>query len=275
MQRFIFTFSLIFLFAVGGCSGKKEKRQTLVLTGSSTLAPLAEAIGKRYEKTHPEIRIDVQTGGSSRGIRDIHAKACDIGMSSRSLHPDEMEGMQVKTVAWDGVAFLLNASNKVENLTPTQLRNIYTGKTENWKEVGGNDAPIVVSNRAEGRSELELISKFLAIEPKDIQADMIDGETEQSIKTVINNQNAITYTSLGAAEYARNHGEPLKLLPLKGVSATTLHVQEGAYPLSRPLLMIQPVDGSKEAVNAFLQYALSDAVDDLTKGLGYVPPVRK
>ncbi len=281
MKKTVFLFLLISagIFSFTGCSSKADKKEgikteKIVLTGSSTLAPLAEEIGKRYEKLHPAVRVDVQTGGSSRGIRDIHSGASDIGMSSRSLHPEELKGVQADAVAYDGVAFVINASNPVERLTKEQLRNIYTGKIRNWKEAGGDDAPVVVSNRAEGRSELELVSKYLSLELKDIQADVIDGETQQSLKTVTNNKNAITYVSLGAAEYAKAHQSPLKLLPLEGVEATTAHVQDGTFPLARPLLMLRRKDEKREVVNDFLNFALSGAVDDLTGKLGYVPPGR-
>ena len=243
----------------------------LTLTGSSTMAPMISEMARRYEQDHPGVRIDVQTGGSSRGIRDVRKGVADFGMSSRKLKPEELTDMTADTIAWDGVTFAVNRKNPVNYLTREQLILIYTGKVSNWKAVGGNDAPILVSSRAEGRSELELISRFLGIRSSEIKADVIDGETQQSIKTVVTNVNAIVYTSVGAAQYAAERGEAIKLLPLQGVVASTNTVQTGEFPLARPLLLILHVDRSSKLAMAFKSYVMSAEVDDVTSSFGYVP----
>lgn len=246
----------------------------LTLTGSSTVAPLAAEIARRFEGLHPAVRIDVQTGGSGRGIRDAHSGAADIGMSSRALKPEELDGVKTHTIAWDGVAFVVHRDNPVTELTKEQLIAIYTGEIDNWRDVGGNDGPIIVSNRAEGRSEFDLMIGYLDLEPTQIKADVIDGETQQTIKTVTTNANAITYTSVGAAQYAAENDAPLKLLRLGGVPASTETVQSGEFPLARPLVFIQPTGQPHELADELARYALSPAVDDLTASLGYVPPKR-
>lgn len=248
--------------------------EKLTLTGSSTVAPLAAEMARRFEQRHPRVRIDVQSGGSSRGIRDAHSGAADVGMSSRQLNPDERRGVTTETIAWDGVTFVVHQSNPVDELSPKQLVGIYTGEIHNWKQVGGRDAPIVVSSRAEGRSELHLITQYLGLQPTQIEADVIDGETQQSIKTVTTNAHAIVYTSVGAAQRAANDGAPLKLLSLGGVPASTTTVQTGSFPLARPLVLIQPSERSNALADEFIRFARSPAVDDLTQGLGYVPPHR-
>ncbi len=247
----------------------------LTLTGSSTIAPVAEEIAKRFEKLHPDVRINVQTGGSSRGIRDAKKGAADIGMTSRDLKPDESSDLNPTIIAWDGVAFVTHRDNPITEITQDQLRQIYLGKIKNWKTVGGADERIVVSNRAAGRSELDLVCKFLKIEPGDIQADIIDGETQQSLKSVINNRKAITYTSVGAAQDAALRGEPLKLLPLDGIEASSATVQSGKFPLARPLIMAVKKEGlsvdKTNLVNAFLEFSTKPDVADVATGLGFVP----
>ena len=282
----ILTCFAIVLAVFGGCnvsefSGSSTKHDPsglhgkLVLTGSSTVAPLAQQIAARFEKLHPEVRIDVQTGGSSRGIRDARTGAADIGMSSRELKPDELESVDTTVIAWDGVAFVVHQDNEVDQLSVEQLRQIYLGKVESWSQFGGTQGRIVVSNRANGRSELDLVCAYLKLEPGDIKADVVDGETQQSLKTVISNKKAITYTSVGAAQDAIDRGEKIKLLPLGDVPASPTTVQSGDFPLARPLVLISKNDTFADAdkanlIEAFLKFATSANVSDDVAGLGFV-----
>jgi ABC-type phosphate transport system substrate-binding protein len=113
----------------------------LIITGSSTMAPLVSEIGKRFERLHPGTRIDVQTGGSSRGIADTVTGLADIGMVSRALKSQE-RALHGATIAHDGITMILHQDNPVHELTDKQIKAIYTGDITNWKTVGGPDAPI-------------------------------------------------------------------------------------------------------------------------------------
>src|SRR2546423_1509646 len=123
--------------------------ERLVLTGASTVAPVAEEIGKRFESLHPGVRVDVQTGGSSRGIHDAREGLVDIGMVSRALKDSERD-LHAYTIAYDGIAMILHASNPVRTLTARQIVDIYSGKNRDWSELGTGKGTIVVENKAEG-----------------------------------------------------------------------------------------------------------------------------
>ena len=180
-----------------GCSNDNSGQHVkLVLSGSSTVGPLVNEVGKRYEESHPGVRIDVQTGGSSRGIRDAKSGLADIGMSSRSLKDSEVEGRQQWPIAMDGVCFIVHAENAAGELTREQLAGVLKGEIQNWNQVGGADAPIEFINRAAGRSELELVSKFFDVDPSAMKADLIAGENQQGIKNVANTPNSISYMSV-------------------------------------------------------------------------------
>jgi phosphate transport system substrate-binding protein len=172
----------------------------LVITGSSTMAPLVSEIGKRFESLHPGTRIDVQTGGSSRGIADTVNGLADIGMVSRALKPQE-HALHGATIAHDGITMILHKTNPVHELTDKQIKAIYTGEITNWKTVGGPDAPITVVNKAEGRSTLELFLQYLQLSNRAIRAHVIIGDNEQGIKTIAGNPHAIGYVSVGTAQY--------------------------------------------------------------------------
>lgn len=254
-------------------SSSTEDRVKITLTGATTVAPLISEIAKRYEQAHPNVRIDVQTGGSSRGINDPKSGLADIGMSSRALKESEKEGRKSHLLARDGVGFIVHASNPVNELSDEQLLGILTGKIHNWKEVGGNDAAMTVINRAEGRSELELMMEFYKLKPDDFKADLISGENQHGIKAVAGDPNAITYMSVGASEFEAARGVTIKLLPLRGVAASSKTVESGEFPLGRPLILVTKPEVPKH-VQEFIDFALSDKVHDLVRQQAYVPITR-
>jgi phosphate transport system substrate-binding protein len=241
----------------------------LVITGASTLAPLIAEIGKRFESLYPAVRIDVQSGGSSRGVADARHGLADIGMVSRAMKVDEWD-LSAFPVARDGVCPILHQENPVQALTDEQVVAIYTGKITNWKAIGGADAPITVVNKADGRSTLEVFLHYFKLKNVDVKAQVVIGDNEQGVKTVAGNRNAIGYVSIGTAEYDTAHGVPIKLLPIGGVAASTESVQKGIFPLSRPLHLVTRSAPSGLA-KAFIEYTQSKAVHDLIKQQYFVP----
>jgi phosphate transport system substrate-binding protein len=209
----------------------------LVVTGSSTVAPLISEIGKRFESLYPKVRVDVQTGGSSRGVADARQGLADIGMVSRAMKDDEQD-LYAFPVARDGVGIIVHKDNPVRALTDEQIIAIYTGKITNWKEVGGKEAAITVVSKAEGRSTLEVFLHYFKLKNTDIKPQVVIGDNEQGIKTVTGNRHAIGYVSIGTAEYGESQGVPITLLPTGGVPASTETVRNGTFPISRPLHIV-------------------------------------
>lgn len=245
-----------------------EQRQ-IIITGASTLAPLISEMGKRFEQTHSGLRIDVQSGGSSRGVADSRSGLADIGMVSRNLKPDEAD-LQRFPVARDGVCVILHSSNPVTQLTNEQIIEIYLGHKRNWKDVGGADAPITVVNKAEGRSTLEVFATYFKLPTREIHADVVIGDNEQGVKTVAVNPNAIGYVSIGTAEFAHGNGVPIHLLPLSGIAASVRNVANGTFPMSRTLHLVTKAPPTG-IVADFLKFAASEQVHDLVKDLSFVP----
>jgi phosphate transport system substrate-binding protein len=241
----------------------------LVLTGSSTVAPLAAEIGKRFEETHKGIRVDVQTGGSSRGVHDARTGLADIGMASRSLYENEND-LNAYTIALDGVTIILNKHNPVQSLTSQQIADIYTGKIRDWSAVGPGKGTIVVEHKAEGRSTLELFLEHFKLKASDVRADVIVGDNQEAIKVIAGNQSAIGYVSIGAAQFEAEIGTPIKSLALEGVEPTLEAVTSRKFPIIRELNLV--VKGQPQGtVKEFIAFAQSEAVDDLVKDLSYVP----
>lgn len=266
----------IFSVCLAGCrqegagSLSTNASTKLTLTGSSTVGPLSAEIGKRFESLRPGVHVDVQTGGSSRGVTDAQRGLADIGDVSRDLSPEESASGLVSTaIALDGICVITNSANPIKELTKDQITAIYLGKLTNWKQVGGNDAAITVINKDEGRSTLELFLNFLKITNTDVKASAVIGDNEQGIKTVAGNPDAIGYVSIGTAEYDASHGSAIKLLPMNGVAATVENVRNGTFPLSRPLNLVtngKPKGLAKE----FIDFAKSSQVQDIVKDQYFV-----
>jgi phosphate transport system substrate-binding protein len=244
--------------------------QRLTLTGSSTVAPLVNEIARRFEAQFPGVRIDVQTGGSSRGINDVRKGVADIGLVSRALKPGE-EDLHAYTIALDGIGLIVHARNPVVSLDKQQVVDIFTGKITRWNAVGGDDARITVINKAEGRSTLELFLAYFQLKNSAIRPQVIIGDNAQGIKTITGNRNAIGYVSIGAAEYESRRAVPLRLLALDGVASSVDNVRNGNFPLSRPLNLVT-ASAAQGLARQFITFAQSAQVHDLIEAQYFVPP---
>lgn len=242
----------ILMVGIAGCD--RDTESALVITGSSTIAPMMVELAARYEQLHPGVRIDVQSGGSSRGIQDARRGLADAGMVSRAIRADE--DLNPFLLAYDGIALIVHRDNPVKALTEEQIASLYTGQLRNWLLVGGEDRQVTVINKAAGRSTLELFVEFFALDNAEIRADIVAGENQQVIQTVAGNRAAIGYVSIGSAEYEVKAGVPIRILPLQGVSATTANVRNGEYPLRRELNLVM-TGVSSPLLQDFLRFCQS------------------
>ena len=253
-----------------GCSSVLADDMRLSITGSSTVAPLVLEIAKLYEKTHPAARINVQTGGSSRGVNDTRTGMADIGMVSRALKNSETD-LTAYLIAVDGIGIVLHKSNPITQLSNREVVAIYTGEIRNWHELGGLDVPITVVNKAEGRSTLELFLQYFALKNSQIKAQVVIGDNQQGIKTISNNRGAIGYVSIGTAEYEEGRGVLIKRIPMAGQPATVEGVAKGSYPLSRQLNLV--VKGPLTPLSRdFIAFAQSLEVHSLIEKQFFVVP---
>ncbi len=252
--RVVLGFAAVLAAATPDLQGAPETHK-LVLTGSSTIAPLAAELGRRFETLHPGVEVDVQSGGSSRGIHDARTGLADLGMVSRDLRPEEGD-LHAYTIALDGIALINHRRNPIASLGREQIVAIYTDEINRWSALGGPDEPITVVNKAEGRSTLELFLSHFGLRNAAVKPDVVIGDNAQGIKTVAGNPWSLGYVSIGSAEYAATHGQPIRLLPLGGVEASIATVRNGAYPLKRPLKLVSlgPAGG---LARAFIDFARS------------------
>ena len=272
-----FSVLLLTIFSINGCNQSDVSQQVnnsdqitgkLNITGSSTIAPLAAELASLLEKKHPGLRINVQTGGSSRGLADIRQNTTDIGMVSRKLKSDETDVL-AHLLAKDGVSMIAHKSNPISALNTEQIKAIYLGEIKNWKSINGADKKITVINKAEGRSTLEVFLKHFDLNNTQIKPDIIIGDNEQGVKLIAGNPGAIAYVSIGTAEYNVKAGTEIKTLALDGVNATTEKLASGEFPLSRELNLITGKSPSPLA-QLFLDFTRTEQAKKVIKDFGFV-----
>ena len=254
-------------FAQGTASAPLSGK--LVITGSSTMAPMVEELGKRFRIRYPGVAISVEAGGSGRGVADALAGRADIGMASRELSPKE-KALFAIPIARDGVAFVVHKSNPIGGLARAQLLAVFTGGTADWKALGGPAARIEVVTRELGHSSLEIVSSYFGIAPEAIKATHVAGDNPEVWRLIAANRNAIGFLSAGAVDDAVQKGGPLKPLALGGIEPGIGSVRDGTWPLSRPLnLLARRVPAG--AAKAFIEFALSPAAREVILEYDFVP----
>ncbi len=250
-----------------GCRRAEPSSRHLVLSGSRTMAPLLEDIGRRFEEQHPGVRVFVSPASADRALADTRSGLADIGMLGRPLRPGEVR-LFGYPVARDGVAFVVHRDNPVGPLTTSQLVALFTGTVVNWKEVGGPDLPVALVRPSEGMALREVFLDYFHLLPNQVPPTPPGvGSCEHVLQAIADHPEAIGYTSLGCAE-ASVRRLPIRLLPLGSVPATLAQMQIGRYPFTRPLLLLtrEPPTGLAEE---FIAFARSAEVHDLVQKHGF------
>jgi len=237
---------------------------TITISGSTSVQPLSQILADEYNNEKPDIKIDIQAGGSSTGIKNVNAKVTDIGNSSRSLKEEEKAwGLKENIIAIDGIAIVINPDNSVENLSKDDLIKIFTGKISNWKDVGGADREIIVINREDGLGTRVAFEEILGIEGNTRKDAMISNENGVVKATVASKEDAIGYMSLGYVD------QSVKTLRIDDIEPSVENIKSGKYPISRPFLMVIKEEVKPE-VQAFLSFVLSRRGQKIVEEQGYL-----
>lgn len=247
----------------------------LQLAGSTTVQPLAEKLAAEFSKANAGVKIDIQGGGTSVGVTSAGDGTVDIGNASRSLKDEEKKkypNLKEFTIAWDGIAVVVNPNVKLDNLTKDHVRDIFSGKVTNFKDVGGPDAPITIVSREEGsgtRTAFEdLVMAGKDANGKDVKTPIFEKAILQQSNgqirtTVATTENSIGYLSFGFLDNS------VKVLKFEGIDPTVANVKNKSYKVSRPLNMLTKGEPNPLA-KAFIDYILSDEGQKLVVTEGYI-----
>lgn len=254
------------LLAVGGCSGERSADSDIIVTGSTTMLPIAEIAGEMYQKANPAHKVLVSGLGSSAGIENVAVGTSDIATSSRDLRfEEEGLGLYDTPIAYDAIVVIVSPDNPVNALSTEQIRAIFAGEIDNWAEVGGHDEKIGLVNRDEASGTREAFRKIvMGVVPFDRTAAVLPG-TGQVRSVVSSAHGAVGYISLGFVN------EEVKAIEVDGVVPTAEAVVSGEYPLQRKLHFFTA--GRPEGLVAeYIKFVLSDAVQQtVVREAGFTP----
>lgn len=238
---------------------------TVSTDGSTSMEKVINSLGESFMAMNKDVKFTYNPTGSGSGIQAVSEGRCDIGLSSRALKDDEKTSGLVETVvALDGIAIVVNPENPVSDLDIDTIAKIYTGEITNWKDVGGNDAEIVLIGREAGSGTRDGFESIT--DTKDAcQYRQELTSTGDVINTVSQNPDAIGYASLSAV------GDSVKALTVGGVEAAEATVKDGSYVVQRPFVLVTK-EGTKlsPAAQAFFDYALSADAASIIAAAGAV-----
>ena len=238
---------------------------SIKVSGSTTVQPIMQAAVDKLIAQNKGLSITVAGGGSGAGIKDTINGANNVGMSSRSLTSDESSKLNPFVVADDGIALIVNPNNPVKNLTKEQAKQIFLGEIKNWKDVGGNNAPILVQTRETGSGTLATLEEMLLSKAKVVSTATPYTSSALLKQAVAKNENAIGFDSVGYID------STVKALTLNGIICSPHNIKNGAYPMSRQLYVF--TKGRPTGVSAkLIDYLRSTTCqNEIVSKEGYVP----
>ncbi len=277
-KRILSVFLLIGILLIGGCSTDTTKDKngdeqteadnnkgevsdevdlagTITITGSTSVEKILNDMIDEFMAYNPEVKINYTGTGSSSGIADTLSKANDIGVSSREIKDTEKtDDLKEVVFAHDGIAVVVNPSNPVRDISISDLAKIYTGEITNWKQLGGNDAKIIVVSREDASGTRNAFEELIKLEDAGglvESATVVEGNgTIQS--SVAGNPNAIGYVSFAFIDSS------VSSVKIDSVEPTAENAKAGTYSLSRPFLLVYLESRASNEVKAFLDFAVSE-----------------
>lgn len=270
-------------FFLAGVGRAEELKGSIQIKGSDTMVNLGQAWAEEFSKKNPGVNAAVTGGGSGTGISALISGTADIAISSRIMKEKEInkakqngiEPYEIKA-ALDGLAVIAHPLNPVSALTIEQLADIFTGKIRNWKEVGGNNLPIVILSR-EVNSGTHVYFKEHVLRkgnekgPEEFSPMALLMPSSQAIADEVSqNPNAIGYYGMGYISPRQKVIAVAKDKESPSVAPTLENVKDNSYPISRPLLMY--TKGKPEGiVKAFIDFTLSPEGQEIVKKTDFVP----
>ncbi len=252
-----------------GCS--RETAKKVVVKGSTTVLPITQKAAEAFREKHG-ISVSIEGSGSGNGIKALIDGTTDIANSSREMKDKEVKMAQKKGIktkeivcAYDMIIPVIHPSNPVKNISIDQLKAIYDGSINNWKEIGGKDEKIVVVSRDTSSGTYEVWHKKV-MSKSDVRKDALLQASNGAVLTAVaENPKAIGYIGFG---YLNNSIKPLTI---NGIEGTIANGKSGKYPIFRKLYMYVNEDKLSSEARDFIDFILSTEGQKLVKDTGYIP----
>ena len=225
---------------------------TVATDGSTSMEKVIGALSESFMANNADTTVTYNPTGSGAGITAVQEGTCDIGLSSRALKDEEKAaGLKETVLAYDGIAIIVHPDNPVSDLTIQQIAQLYTGEITNWKDVGGNDAEVVLIGREAASGTRDGFESITGTKEK-CQYRQELTSTGDVITAVSQNPDAIGYASLASIK------DSVKALNVDGVTPSEATVKDGSYKVQRPFVLVT-VEGKAltPVAQAFFDYATS------------------
>ena len=268
MRKHFTRFTMLgLLIILAGCASWIDRGESITAVGSSALQPLAESAAESFQTNNPGRFINVQGGGSGTGLSQVQAGAVQIGNSD--VFAEEKNGVDADLlvsykVATVGITPIVNNNVGITNLALEDLRDIFTGKITNWKEVGGKDQKIVLLNRANGSGTRNTFERWV-LDGQTAKQSQEQDSSGMVRQIVADTPGAISYVSFS---YVTDEITPISI---DGVAPTDENVMTNEWVIWSYEHMYTKGDATG-LTKEFIEYVLSDAIQDTVVGkLGYIP----
>lgn len=264
MKKFIATIMVIVL-AMSLMVGCGETEGTVTTDGSTSMEKVIGALGEAFQNDTGN-GFTYNPTGSGSGIKAVQEGRCDIGLSSRDLKDEEKDaGLEATVLAYDGIAIIVNPENPINDLSLETIAKIYTGEITNWKDVGGDNAEIVLIGREAGSGTRDGFESITGTEELCKYRQELTS-TGDVITTVAQNPNAIGYASVASLE------DSVKALTVGGVAANETTIKDGSYVVQRPFVLVTKADTKlSDAAQKFFDYVTSEDAQSIISEAGVVP----
>ena len=255
--------AVLALAVMAGCSQKTSG--TVTTDGSTSMEKVIGALGEAFEAQNDRVTFTYNPTGSGSGIQAVLEGRCDIGLSSRDLKAEESaQGLTGTVLAYDGIAVIVNPDNPVSELDVDTIARIYTGEITNWKDIGGQDAEIVLIGREAGSGTRDGFESITGT-ADNCQYRQELTSTGDVITAVSQNPDAIGYASLASVK------DTVRAVTVGGVAPTEDAVKDGSYVIQRPFVLVTKTDTLlSEQAQKFFDFATSPDAAELISGAGAV-----
>jgi phosphate transport system substrate-binding protein len=265
--------------SITACSNKVENQTgaaknaaIVTVSGSTSVGPLMEKEAKAFMDKNKNINIEIQQIGSSAGIKNAIDGISQIGMSSRDLKDAEKASVKDEIICYDGIGIIVHPTNLTSDLTKDQVKDIYTGKITNWKEVGGKDAPIVVVSREEGSGTRDAFQEIIGYKSEELIRSALISQGNGAVKTIVStNENTIGFVSFEVLMKDEKIDPIIKALKVGGVEPTPENVIAKTYMVSRSFLVVYQKAKLSEEGKTFLEFIKSEQGQKIAKESGAIP----
>jgi len=268
VRKPVSTFILIgfLLLMVAGCGSgighNDETAGSIIIAGSTSVQPFSEILAEEFMAQYPQARVNVQGGGSSQGIEAVRTGVSEIGASSRELAAEE-KGFHEYLIAKDGIVLVVHPENPVDDLSLSQIQDIFSSRIDNWQEVGGRDSEIVMVSREAGSGTRDGF-ETLAMDGEPVSDRALIANSTGAIRMIVaGDRNAVGYVSLAVLD------STVKPLKIDGVEPTAENILNGSYPISRPFIYLTREE-PEGLTRTFIDFVLSDKGQSILENEGAV-----